>query len=138
MIIQGQCHCGNVSFELLTEVSESDILPRACDCSFCQKHAAKNWSDADGKATIRIRDKRSLQKYIFALKTAEFYICKNCGVYIGAVLSDRDGMWSTLNLRLTPLHGLQDSPAGYGSEKNDERISRRKNVWTPTTVVDAV
>jgi len=137
MQIQGQCHCGNVSFELLTEMAKSDISPRACDCSFCQIHAAKNWSDPNGKATIRIRDEHLLQKYLFSLKTAEFYICKTCGTYIGAVLSDRDGMWSTLNLRLTPLHGLPESSASYGTEKTDERISRRKNVWTPTTVVEA-
>jgi len=78
-----------------------------------------------------------LQKYLFAMKTAEFYVCKTCGTYIGAVLSDRDGMWSTLNLRLTPLHGLPGSLASYGAENADERISRRKNVWTPTTVVGA-
>lgn len=135
MQIQGQCHCGNVSFDLYTEVAESDISPRACDCSFCRIHGAKNWSDPNGKATIRISDERFLQKYLFALKTAEFYICKACGTYIGAVLSDRDGMWSTVNLRLTPLHGLQESPASYGDEQVDERISRRKHVWTPTKVV---
>lgn len=137
MVIHGQCHCGNVSFELTTDLLESEISPRACDCSFCRMHGAGNWSDPNGHATINITDQSLLQKYLFALKTAEFYICKTCGTYIGAVLSDQDGMWSTLNLRITPLHGLPTSPASYGAEQADERILRRKNTWTPTTVVTA-
>ena len=137
MLIQGQCHCGNISFELSTEVVESGISPRACDCSFCRIHGAKNWSDPNGKATIRIRDEQFLERYLFALKTAEFFICRTCGAYIGAVLSDRDQMWSTLNLRLTPLHFLAESAVSYGAEQADDRVARRKDVWTPTVVVAA-
>jgi len=93
-----------------------------------QIHGAKNWSDPNGKVTIRIRNERFLQKHLFALKTAEFYICRVCGTYIGTVLSDRDGLWSTVNLRLTPLHGLPESPASYGAKQVDERISWQKRV----------
>ena len=137
MVIQGQCHCGNLAFELSTEASESDIAPRACDCSFCRIHGAKTWSDPNGHATITVQHQRYLQKYLFALETAEFWVCRVCGAYIGAVLSDQDGMWSTLNLRLTRFHSLPESPVSYGAEQADERISRRKRVWTPTAVVGA-
>lgn len=137
MLIQGQCHCGNLAFDLSTEASESEIEPRACDCTFCRIHGAKNWSDPNGRVTIRVRDQRFLQKYLFSLKTAEFFICRACGAYVGAVLSNGDGMWSTVNLRLTRFHSLPASPASYGLEQAEERISRRKNVWTPTEVIGA-
>ena len=132
--IEGACHCGNLSFELLTRTPLKDIRARACDCSFCRIHAAKNWSDSEGSVTIRIADERRLQKYRFALQTADFYICRVCGTYLGAVLSDGEGAWSTVNLRLTRLT-VDEETAQYGAEDTTERVTRRKRVWTPTTIV---
>ena len=111
----------------------ADIRARACDCSFCRIHAARNWSDPDGEAIIRIQDEQRLHEYRFALRTADFYICTTCGAYLGAVLADDTGIWSTLNLRLTPL-SVEEEVASYGTEDTNDRISRRKRVWTPTRI----
>ena len=135
MIIRGQCHCGNLSYELETQLAESDIKARACDCSFCRVHGALNWSDSQGRAKIEVNDPQQLQRYLFALATAEFFICKVCGAYVGAVLFAADGCWSTVNLRLSDLSAVTETRASYGSEQEDERIARRKNVWTPTQVI---
>lgn len=132
--IAGACHCGNLSFELVTELALTDIRARACDCRFCRIHAAKNWSDSEGSVTIYIADEQYLQRYRFGLRTADFFICRVCGSYLGAVLSDDDGSWSTVNLRLSTL-SADNEAASYGTEDAIERVSRRKRVWTPTTVV---
>lgn len=134
MIIKGQCHCGNIAYELVTQLAKAEIKARACDCSFCRIHAARNWSDPNGNATIEVRDERQLQRYLFALATAEFFICRGCGAYAGAVLSAGDGTWSTVNLRLSDLSDISEESASYGSEGEGERIARRKKVWTPTHV----
>jgi len=131
--IEGKCHCGNLSFELLTETPLDSIRARACDCRFCRIHAAMNWSDPKGSATIRIADESELRKYRFAFGTADFYLCRVCGSYLGALLADDEGAWSTLNLRLTELD-LEELPVSYGSEDRDTRVARRKLVWTPTVV----
>ncbi|MGI9301753.1 MAG: hypothetical protein ACR2RB_03465 [Gammaproteobacteria bacterium] len=133
--ITGQCHCGNVSFELSTSVPVSGIEARACDCSFCRVHGAQNWTDANGSATIRVKDSNQLQRYLFALRTAEFLICTTCGAYAGAVFSDSEGTWSTVNLRLTGLSGITERTASFGGEQTSERIARRKRLWTPTKLV---
>ena len=133
--VRGRCHCGNLSFELVTDLPPSAIAARACDCSFCQMHGARNWSDPDGTATIRVEDQAKLQRYLFALRTAEFYICMTCGAYAGAVLSDDDGVWSTVNLRLSDLGEIGEESASYGSEQITDRLARRKRVWTPTTII---
>jgi hypothetical protein len=119
-----------------TQFSESEIKARACDCSFCRIHAAMNWSDPNGSATIRVNDLQQLQRYIFALATAEFFICRVCGAYVGAVLTDPDGCWSTINLRLSGLTDIAVTGASFGSEDTAQRISRRKSVWTPTRVIE--
>lgn len=77
-----------------------------------------------------------MQKYRFALKTADFYICRVCGAYLGAILSDDKGTWSTVNLRLSALTlTVDEEPASYGSEDTVDRVTRRKRVWTPTRIV---
>ena len=135
LLLSGTCHCGNLSYEVRSRVPFSKILARACDCNFCRIHAAKNWSDPEGFANICIGDVKKLQKYKFALKTADFYICRECGAYLGAVLSDQDGTWSTVNLRLIKSPIISEI-ANYGVENTSERIERRKRVWTPTVVTD--
>ena len=136
MIIRGQCHCGNISYELETRFAEPEISARACDCGFCRMHAARNWSDPNGRVTISVEDSGQLHRYRFALKTADFFICKTCGTYLGAVLNDPDGCWSTVNLRLSDLAEIPESASSYGAENAESRISRRKVVWTPTHIVE--
>lgn len=135
--IDGACHCGNLRYELETEQSEQDIRARACDCSFCRIHGAKNWSDSQGAATIRVADEDALQRYRFALRTADFYVCKVCGAYAGAVLTEGSSSWSTVNLRLSRLHAIDEEPASYGAEQEADRVERRRRVWTPTKIVVA-
>ena len=36
--LRGKCHCGNIAFDLIW-TADGDIPARACDCTFCSKHA---------------------------------------------------------------------------------------------------
>ena len=45
-----------------------------------------------------------------------------------------EGVWSTVNLRLSALEA-EEERASYGGEDIDDRIARRKRVWTPTTIL---
>lgn len=129
----GRCHCANLGYEMTTAIAVDDIRARACDCRFCRLHGARNWSDAGGRTAITIADEALLQRYRFALKTADFLICRRCGVYLGAVLTASDGCWSTINLRLADLDPVVET-ASYGHEDTAGRVERRRLVWTPTTI----
>ncbi|MEO0997722.1 MAG: hypothetical protein AAFX58_09405 [Pseudomonadota bacterium] len=130
---RGRCHCGNLHYETTTAIAAGDIRARACDCRFCRLHGARNWSDPGGSTAIAIADETQLRRYRFALKTADFLICKRCGVYLGAVLEAGDGCWSTINLRLADLDPVVET-ASFGHEDTAGRVDRRRRVWTPTTV----
>jgi hypothetical protein len=132
--VSGSCHCGNLGYELATDVPVGEIRARACGCRFCRIHGSKNWSDASGKATIRVRDPASLQRYRFGLRTADFMVCRICGAYLGAVVSDEEGGWSSLNLRLSELKAVS-APVDYEAETAPQRLARRKAQWTPTFVM---
>src|SRR5215469_16885722 len=93
--IEGGCHCGNLAyvFEASTGL---DVLGLRLDmCGFCRAHGARNTSDPNGWIRIAVRDKDLLERYRFARRTADFLVCKRCGVYVGALLEDK---WFTVNV----------------------------------------
>ncbi|MCY4394244.1 MAG: hypothetical protein OXC10_03825 [Rhodospirillaceae bacterium] len=131
MRIDGRCHCGNLGFELETALSWETIRPRECDCSFCRAHAARCVSDPNGRATVFVADPERLVRYRFGLRTAEFLVCKSCGVYVGAFAEDEAGGFATLNLRATAHHGRSGAATSYGLETAESRRARRRERWTP-------
>jgi len=91
-------------------------------------------SDPAGRLTFNVSDTEALQRYRFGLKTADFLLCRRCGVYIGAQIQTAHGAFGIINTRaLTPdPRGLpRAAAADYGSEEASERIERRENRWTP-------
>ena len=136
-VLQGGCHCGNIGISYRTGVSPAATRVRACQCSFCRKHAARAVSDPEGHAEITVRDLRSLHRYRFALATAEFFICKICGVYVAAVMTEADQTFATLiiNALDAPERFTQPAtPVDYAAEDTTARRRRRRTRWTPTTV----
>ncbi|HJZ88928.1 MAG TPA: aldehyde-activating protein [Polyangia bacterium] len=130
----GGCHCGNLALMFETALDPAQLLPRACQCSFCRRHGARCVSDPEGRVEILVREDAQLGRYRFALATADFLICRRCGVYVGALLSDRDAAWATINVnvleqaaRFPP--GAQ--PVDYDSEDAQARCARRRARWTP-------
>ena len=134
----GRCHCGNIEVAFET-AREAGALPvRACDCSFCRLHGMRATSDPEGRVTIIIHDPERANRYRFGLKTADFLICGNCGVYVAAVMSEGGATWATLN-----VNALDDAAAfsqaaavvSYEGESAAARRARRRENWTPATLL---
>jgi hypothetical protein len=73
-----------------------------------------------------------LQLYAFGTATTDFWICRVCGVYVGAVM--RGAPLGILNVRaLQPLPADLPSsvPVRYEGESIEERSARRAQRWTP-------
>ena len=139
MIYSGQCHCGKVKATFETQKTPQELGVRTCQCAFCRAHGAVNISDPEGVTTIE-GAADDVNRYTFALRTADFIMCKNCGVYIAAVMGEGDRIVSTLNiagLRINEFDGVEEAPMEYGAETTEERIERRYTKWTPTKFTDA-
>jgi hypothetical protein len=133
----GGCHCGNLSYVFETSVPLETLGLRADQCSFCRAHAARNTSDPNGTMRIDVRDETKLNRYRFGLKTADFLVCRDCGVYIGALMEEDGRMWFTVNVNTfrTLRDRLGDDmaavPHDFDGEDIAGRIARRKKKWTP-------
>jgi hypothetical protein len=130
----GRCHCGNLEVIFEARTPAHDLVVRSCTCSFCRRHGARCVSDPAGAVRIRVHDPALLLRYGFGLRTAEFLVCRRCGVYLGAVMPVGDSAVATINVNtFDPPHPFQRDgvPMDYGRESEPERRARRAARWTP-------
>ena len=131
---EGGCHCAALGFSFQTALPVPRWSVRACQCGFCRAHAARTTSDPSGRLAFRVNEGAALRRYRFGLMTADFLVCRHCGVYLGAQVATANGAFGIINtLALMPLpEGLPAAAtADYGSESLSERIARRARRWTP-------
>jgi len=139
MFYSGQCHCGKLKTSFETQKTPQQLGVRTCQCDFCRRHGAVNISDPDGEVVIDAKADDVI-RYRFALRTADFLICKHCGVYVAAVTGEGANIRSTLNvagLRMKEFIGIAEELMQYGAEDAAARVDRRNSRWTPTRFSDA-
>ncbi len=130
----GSCHCGAIGFTYRSGIKPERWSIRACQCSFCRAHDALSTSDPAGQIAFVASRPEMLRKYRFGLMTADFLLCKHCGVYIGAVIESLGSVFGIVN-----VHALEEAPANlaatapisYDAEDVGGRVSRREQRWTP-------
>jgi hypothetical protein len=134
MLIHGRCHCGNIAFTLAWTPDPAAIPARACGCSFCTKHGGVWTSNPNGALTVSIRDAAEVGTYAFGTCTAEFHVCRRCGV-VPLVTSAIDGVrYAVVNVNafdnVDPAL-LRHAPASFDGETESARLARRKRNWIP-------
>ena len=140
MRFAGRCHCGNIEVVFETVQVADALQLRDCGCTFCRRHGATAVTDPAGTLEIRLRDPREVSRYSFALRTADFLVCRTCGVFVAAVCTVEGSTYATLNANVLER---RDSftrppvPVRYDAETAAERIARRRGAWTPAIVREA-
>ena len=128
----GSCHCGAIRFTFSSRLGPESWRIRACQCRFCRPHHARTTSDPEGQVSFQIDDDAKLQRYRFALQTADFLVCRVCGVYVAAVVASPLGRFATLNVNTIDGVSTADAaPTSYDGETPDQRQERRMRQWTP-------
>jgi hypothetical protein len=136
---EGRCHCGNVAFVFEASAGLDVLGLRADQCSFCRAHSARATSDPNGAIHLSVREAAKLARYRFGLRTADFLVCAECGVFIGALMRENERQWITVNanaFRPPPPADFPISPVDYDSEDISSRLARRKARWTPAFGLD--
>ena len=133
-MIQGRCHCGNISFSLEWDPEPAEIPARACGCTFCVKHGGVWTSNPRGALQVMVRDRAARSIYNFGTKTADFHVCARCGI-VPVVTSTIDGrVYAVVSVNAfegIEASRLKRSPASFDGEGTDSRLERRKRNWIP-------
>jgi hypothetical protein len=132
VLIRGRCHCGNIAFSLAWEPDPAHIPARACDCSFCLKHGGLWTSNPAGSLEVRIEDQSLVSRYSFGTRTADFHVCKRCGI-VPVVTSEIDGgLYAVVSVHafegVDPAL-IQPAPITFEGEETGSRLARRKRNW---------
>jgi len=135
----GACHCGNIGFVFATDMTDAELPKRECRCAFCRRHGRISTSDPDGEIHITVEIPENLNKYRFGHRTADFYVCRECGA-IPVVTCEVDGVTIGL-VDVRMIEGFDWSRADTSQhdrndEKIDDRLARRKRNWTGTVTIE--
>lgn len=131
---EGTCHCGAIGYIYRTALPTHEWTIRECQCRFCRTHAALSTSDPAGSLEFVEFDRDAMRRYQFGLRSADFLLCGNCGVYVGALMQTRVKRFGIINVRALNL-SMASLPEvveiSYEGEEMAERLARRENRWTP-------
>ncbi|HKE92738.1 MAG TPA: hypothetical protein VKB34_00415 [Povalibacter sp.] len=132
MLIHGNCHCGNIAFELSWEPDPAQIPARACTCSFCVKHGGVWTSNPQGALHVNVAQPSLVSRYEFGTRTAQFHVCSRCGV-VPLVTSEIDGRtYAVVNVNTfndVARSMLQPAPVTFDAETEATRLARRQRNW---------
>jgi len=138
MTYEGGCHCGNLRVRVQLTRPAAEMPVRSCACSFCQSHGTRTVSDPDGQADVWA-DWSLVERYRFGTRTADYLLCRRCGVYVGAVCDTPTGRRSVINTRcLTDRAAFVQEAVhpDYEGEDVETRLARRGRNWMPTITHD--
>ena len=91
-------------------------------------------SDSAGYLRFEVDDRALLLRYRFATASADFLICRRCGVYVGALMQAEGAWFAIANLNtIEGREALQpvSQPMVYDGEDEAARRGRRSARWTP-------
>jgi hypothetical protein len=133
----GGCHCGNINVRLRLSKPAQDNPLRACACAFCRAHQTRTVADPEGLFELSADDSSLVEKYRFGSRTADYVVCRRCGVYVAAVCDTSAGTRAVVNTNcLVDRAAFPQVPSvtNYDGEATEERLARRAVRWMPAVV----
>ncbi|RJT39995.1 aldehyde-activating protein [Mesorhizobium waimense] len=130
----GGCHCGNIHLTFESEIEPPQIEVRACQCSFCTRHGSRAAADPAGRLIIAVKDETRLRKYQFGLRTADYLICRECGVYVAAIAGDKSDARAIVNINALDgrmQFSREPVAVNFDAESRESRLARRRSFWMP-------
>ncbi len=95
MIYQGNCHCGNIAFEVEGEITGA----MACNCSICQRKGSLLWFVP--RAQLRLfTDEAAMGTYTFNKHHIKHRFCAKCGMHpFGEGTDPKGNAVAAINIR---------------------------------------
>jgi hypothetical protein len=137
-IYSGSCHCQNIRFEFHSDFKFLKFSPRACDCDFCLKHGASYVSDPDGILRIKISDENEVNRYEHGSKTAEFLVCRKCGVFVAVTYTEEKTVYAGINSNTVKENNRFGKKEIVSPKKLNpgEKVDRWKEIWFQDVCID--
>jgi mannose-6-phosphate isomerase-like protein (cupin superfamily) len=131
--LNGGCHCGLLRLEFLASAVPAQLVPRACDCTFCRAHGASWVSDPAGALAITEARAGALREYRQGSGAARFLLCGECGVLVAVAYRHAGGLHGAVNAgcldaRDAVAPAVAASPQALAPE---DKLARWLALWIP-------
>jgi len=129
--MSGGCYCGNITFDAAFTRPAGSFQPRMCDCGFCSKHGAAWVSDAEGVLRLHVKDAALLNRYKQGSGTADFLVCKDCGVLVAVCWEYGGGCYAAINRKAIDRPGEfgEAMPVSPQRLDKDAKVQRWQDIW---------
>lgn len=133
----GGCRCGKVRLEVDLASAPGTYSPRACDCSFCRRHAAAYLSDPGGSIVIRTEVAANLSIARQGDDLAEFLFCADCAQLLGARWQDAGHHYGCVNAQLLSTRESLGKTVAVSPQQlsTEQKTGRWKALWFPAFTV---
>lgn len=131
--IRGSCHCRNIDYTLSWPAEVKEVPVRACDCTFCRKHGGAWTSHPNARLDVRITGDGS-DVYRFGTGTADFHVCKTCGIVPLASCEIDAVRYAVVNVNTFEHRdslSISRSATSFDGEGTADRLARRQRNWIP-------
>src|SRR5262249_54105876 len=130
--LAGGCHCGNIRLTLSGIAEGAKLAVRECGCSFCQKHGGLWMGPAGARLSVAIERPAEGTRYAFGTRTADFHVCRVCGVVpvVTSVIAER--LYAVVSVRAfegVAPERLERRAVDFEGEEMSERLARRTRNW---------
>jgi hypothetical protein len=135
----GGCHCGNITVALRLSTPPDQTPLRACACGFCRAHATRTVADRNGRVELWATDWSLVERYRFGSRTADYIVCRRCGIYAAAVCDTPSGLRAVVNVNCMHDRAAFTQPPtspDYDGESIQVRFDRRAANWMPAILHD--
>jgi hypothetical protein len=134
---RGGCHCGNIHVRLRLSKPPQENPLRACACTFCRGHNTRTVADPAGLFEAWADDWALVEPYRFGSRSADYLVCRRCGIYVAAICEMTVGQRAVVNVNcLDDRASFTQAPntTDYDGETTAARLSRRASNWMPALI----
>jgi hypothetical protein len=134
---RGGCHCGNIHVRLRLSKPPQENPLRACACTFCRAHNTRTVADPAGLFEAWADDWALVEPYRFGSRSADYLVCRRCGIYVAAVGETAAGQRAVVNVNcLDDRASFTQAPntTDYDGETTQTRLARRASNWMPALI----
>jgi len=103
----------------------------------CRAHNTRTVADPTGLFEAWADDWSLVEAYRFGSRTADYLVCRRCGVYVAAVCETAAGLRAVVNVNSLDDRAffiLVPSSPDYEGEATDARLARRAVNWMPAVL----
>jgi hypothetical protein len=95
-------------------------------------------ADPAGLVEVSAADWSLVERYRFGSGTADYLVCRRCGVYVAAVCQTGAGLRAVINVNALDDRAAFTQPPSvmnYDGETTEARLARRAENWMPARII---